>query len=509
MKKAELLRRKARMTLLKSMAAIAVCLTFAYPLYEKAATGKHSYFEIELNGQVIGAADNEELAQTALMEARKRVTQEAGTLVYMDPQLVVTEENRLFGTRQDKEEIVAAMCDVLKDSVVLPKQEAYTIKINETTLHLATKEEVVRLLNETKNRFDINDEFAIELVEDKESPFTALTANISKPGMESNDNTVVFASAEAAGGEEPSEQDEPVFEDGLLLVGFEQQVEIVESYVAAEQLTTVEEAYDLLTKEKEENEIYVVVPGDCMSIIAEKNNMSTSKLFELNENVTENSILQIDQEMIITVPEPELSVLMEEEVTYEEDYQADVVYIDNDSWYTTTQVVQQEGTVGHREVVAIVSTRNGKETEREIVHENILIGSQPKIIERGTMTPPTYIKPISGGTLTSYFGPRWGRTHKGIDWGISTGSTVVASSGGRVVSAGWNGGYGYSVLIQHPDGRQTRYAHLSKITVSSGEYVNQGERIGLSGNTGNSTGPHLHFEIIINGTAVNPLNYLY
>ena len=327
--------------------------------------------------------------------------------------------------------------------------------------------------------------------------------------MESNDNTVVFASAEAAGGEEPSEQDEPVFEDGLLLVGFEQQVEIVESYVAAEQLTTVEEAYDLLTKEKEENEIYVVVPGDCMSIIAEKNNMSTSKLFELNENVTENSILQIDQELIITVPEPELSVLMEEEVTYEEDYQADVVYIDNDSWYTTTQVVQQEGTVGHREVVAIVSTRNGKETEREIVHENILIGSQPKIIERGTMTPPTYIKPISGGTLTSYFGPRWGRTHKGIDWGISTGSTVVASSGGRVVSAGWNGGYGYSVLIQHPDGRQTRYAHLSKITVSSGEYVNQGERIGLSGNTGNSTGPHLHFEIIINGTAVNPLNYLY
>jgi len=70
------------------------------------------------------------------------------------------------------------------------------------------------------NNFDINDEFAIELVEDKESPFTALTANISKPGMESNDNTVVFASAEAAGGEEPSEQDEPVFEDCLLLVGF-------------------------------------------------------------------------------------------------------------------------------------------------------------------------------------------------------------------------------------------------------------------------------------------------
>jgi len=506
MKRAELFRKRISLKALKSMAVIAVCLMFTYPLYEEAPAEEHSYFEIELNGQIIGAADEREIAFDALKVARKRVTQEAGTLVYMDPELKVTEENRLFGIRNGKDEIEEAMYAVLKDTAVLPKQKAYTVKINETTLHFSSKEEVIRLLEETKNRFDVNDEFTVELVEDKSSPFTALTVNISKPGLESNENAVVFG---AAGGEEPAEPDEPVFEDGLLTVGFEQQVDIVESYVSEDQLTTVEDAYDLLTKEKEENQIYVVEPGDCMSIIAEKNNLPTSRLYELNENVTENSILQIDQELIITVPEPELSVLMEEEVTYEEDYQEEVVYIDNDSWYTTTQVVQQEGSVGHREVVAIVSTRNGKETEREIIHENILIGSQPKIIERGTMTPPTYIKPIAGGTLTSYFGPRWGRNHNGVDWGISTGSTVVASSGGRVVSAGWNGGYGYSVLLQHPDGRQTRYAHLSKITVSSGEYVNQGERIGLSGNTGNSTGPHLHFEIIINGSPVNPLNYLY
>lgn len=507
MNKAKLLRKRARMTMLKSMAAIAVCLTFAYPLYGKNAADNRGYYEIELNGQVIGAAADEETAQAALLKARKQITQEAGTLVYMDPELKVTEKSRLFGTRMNEAETVEAMAAVLKDSVITPKQEAYTVKINEITLHLSSKEEVIRLLEETKNRFDVNDEFTVELVEDTESSFTALTANISKPGVESNENrAVVFA---AMGAEETAEEDEPVFVDGLLTVGFEQQVEVVESYVSADQLTTVEEAYDLLTKEKEENQIYTVVAGDCMSVIAEKNNLSTSKLFELNDNITETTLLQIDQELIITVPEPELTVLMEEEVTYEEDYQADIVYIDNDSWYTTTQVVQQEGTVGHREVVAVVSTRNGKEVGREIIHEDIIVASQPQIIERGTMTPPTYIKPISGGVLTSYFGPRWGRTHQGVDWGVSTGTTVVASSGGQVVSAGWNGGYGYSVLIRHPDGRQTRYAHLSKITVSAGEYVSQGERIGLSGNTGNSTGPHLHFEMIINGTAVNPLNYLY
>ena len=84
----------------------------------------------------------------------------------------------------------------------------------------------------------------------------------------------------------------------------------------------------------------------------------------------------------------------------------------------------------------------------------------------------------------------------------------MASNGGTVSSAGWQSGYGYVVYIDHGNGVQTRYGHLSKILVRVGETVKQGERIALSGNTGNSTGPHCHFEIRINGEAVNPLNYL-
>lgn len=508
MYKAKALRRKARMTALKSMAVIAVCVTFGFPLWEKAVSNGQGYYVIELNGEKIGAVADEETALQALKETRHKITAEAGTLVYMKPELAVTEKNQLIGTRMGQEEVEAAMYAVLRESVVPAKQEAYTIKINETTFNLASRAEVVELLKATKNRFDVNDEFEIELVEDTANAFTSLTANIYKPGMESNNKARVFSAAE--GGEEQSEEEEePVFEDGLVSVDFEQEVEIIEAYVPENQLTTVQEAYDLITKEKEENQVYTVMAGDCMSIIAEKNDLSTSKLYELNTGITENSILQIDQEIIITVPEPELSVVVKEEVTYEEDYQSDVIYIDNDSWYTTSQVVQQEGSTGHREVVAMVTSRNGKETARNIVHEKIITESQPQIIERGTMTPPTYIKPLSGGTLTSYYGQRWGRLHAGVDWGVSTGTTIVASSGGKVISAGWNGGYGYSVLLQHPDGRKTRYAHLSKITVSAGETVSQGERIGLSGNTGNSTGPHLHFEMIINGSTVNPLNYLY
>ena len=98
--------------------------------------------------------------------------------------------------------------------------------------------------------------------------------------------------------------------------------------------------------------------------------------------------------------------------------------------------------------------------------------------------------------------------HKGVDWACSVGTAVKASCGGTVVSAGWSNGYGYCITIRHPDGKQTRYAHLSKILVSSGKSVKQGDKIALSGNTGRSTGPHIHFEILVNGSQVNPLKYL-
>ena len=96
----------------------------------------------------------------------------------------------------------------------------------------------------------------------------------------------------------------------------------------------------------------------------------------------------------------------------------------------------------------------------------------------------------------------------GIDWAVPIGTAVVASNAGVVTKAGWGSGYGYVVYIRHADGRETRYAHLSKVLVKAGQTVSQGQRIALSGNSGRSTGPHLHFEIRINGVAVNPLKHL-
>ncbi len=114
----------------------------------------------------------------------------------------------------------------------------------------------------------------------------------------------------------------------------------------------------------------------------------------------------------------------------------------------------------------------------------------------------------AAGTVTSEYGPRWGRLHAGIDIAAGTGTPITAARAGTVSSAGWQGGYGNTVMVSHGGGIVTLYAHLSSIDVSPGQSVGQGQRLGGMGCTGSCTGTHLHFEVRVNGSAQNPRGYL-
>lgn len=109
---------------------------------------------------------------------------------------------------------------------------------------------------------------------------------------------------------------------------------------------------------------------------------------------------------------------------------------------------------------------------------------------------------------TSGYGPRWGRQHAGIDMAGPTGTPIYAAGEGVVTFAGWQRGYGNVIKVEHALGTETRYAHLSRISVKAGQKVSRGARIGDMGNTGRSTGPHLHYEVRVNGKAVNPLSFI-
>lgn len=118
-----------------------------------------------------------------------------------------------------------------------------------------------------------------------------------------------------------------------------------------------------------------------------------------------------------------------------------------------------------------------------------------------------FVWPVSG-VVTSSFGWRWGRMHEGLDIAVPSGTPVVAASSGTVIVAGWTGGYGYLVVVDHGNGIATAYAHNTNVTVSPGQAVGQGQLIAYSGSTGNSTGPHVHFEVRSGGAAVDPFGYL-
>jgi murein DD-endopeptidase MepM/ murein hydrolase activator NlpD len=118
-----------------------------------------------------------------------------------------------------------------------------------------------------------------------------------------------------------------------------------------------------------------------------------------------------------------------------------------------------------------------------------------------------FVWPVNG-VLTSGYGWRWGRMHEGIDIAAPSGSPVVAAAAGTVIYAGWMGGYGNLVVIDHGGGVATAYGHNTGFAVGTGQSVGQGQVIAYCGSTGNSTGPHVHFEVRINGAAVDPLGYL-
>lgn len=155
-----------------------------------------------------------------------------------------------------------------------------------------------------------------------------------------------------------------------------------------------------------------------------------------------------------------------------------------------------------------VRTANGKEDDLLAVGEKLFIpGGRPRSVAVARAYGQRFAWPAAG-EITSPFGYRWGRYHDGIDIGAAEGAPVRAARSGRTAFAGWQGGYGYLVLLEHGQGLATLYAHLSGFAVERGQYVAAGQVIGYVGDTGYSFGPHLHFEVRVEGRAVNPLHYL-
>ncbi len=307
---------------------------------------------------------------------------------------------------------------------------------------------------------------------------------------------------------------EPAVGEKIILdVRLSKDVNMAKVSAKPEKVLSVEDAVKQLNLGTLEDDIYVVEPGDVLGSIAVEHDLSLQEILALNPSITEDSLLQIGDELNVTVYEPVVKVIVEETSKVKEEIPYQTKTEDDANMWRGDTKVQQSGQKGERVVSYSITRENGRTVQRQIINENVTKEPVDRVVKRGTKVSASrgtgqLAWPAVGGYISSYKGMRWGRLHRGIDIARPTNRNILAADNGTVSFAGWNGGYGNMVRINHNNGMSTLYAHLASIDVSVGQTVGKGQKIGVMGSTGNSTGVHLHFEVYQNGQLRDPMDYL-
>ncbi len=262
---------------------------------------------------------------------------------------------------------------------------------------------------------------------------------------------------------------------------------------------------------------YTIEEDDYLSDIVKKTGVSRQMLYYLNPELDERRLVP-GRKVLISTPDVYLGVKVVRTITYEEEISYSTTRIKDNSLYVNQTKVKTAGRKGSKTITAEVTYVDGVKTNTDIISSVVTREPVTRELYVGTKDYPTsysslagsgaFIRPIGGGYTSCAYGGYPG--HKGVDLTMSGayGKAVYASASGTVIQAGWSGGYGIMVKVRHSNGYETWYAHMSSKLVSVGDKVTQGQQIGRIGSTGNSTGPHLHFELRINGSPVNPMRYI-
>ena len=257
---------------------------------------------------------------------------------------------------------------------------------------------------------------------------------------------------------------------------------------------------------------YTIKKGDTLWDIALKNNMSIEDIQGVNPNINIDK-LKLNQVINLALSVPYLNVEIVADVTTKQVVPYDSTNVVDKSLAKGSKKVKQSGKNGLSQVEEKVTMLNGDVIEENVVKSTVITAAVDEVVAVGSkvstyVASGRFIRP-SRGIITSRFGRRSrGDYHTGVDFASSVGTKIVAADSGTVSFVGWNGGYGRCLMINHGNGYQTLYGHTSRIYVKQGQSVKKGQVIAAVGSTGNSTGPHVHFEVRLNGASQNPLKYV-
>ncbi len=306
---------------------------------------------------------------------------------------------------------------------------------------------------------------------------------------------------------------------------FVQDVEVLDGLFPSETVISPVDLKKRLTAKSKVDKYYEVKAGDTLSGIARRHDMTLSELRALNPTVEE--AIYVGDKLLVNRAQPYLQVQVVRTEVYEESIPYATKKVKDPSKYSYYERVKTSGKNGVQKVTAEVVYIDGVEQSRKVIGTTVVKAPTDRVIVVGSkeVNPNAtkgeatgkFIWPVPGFKFISSYANEvdeglrgHGKPHRAIDiaGGNIYGATIIASDGGRVVEAGYHWSYGNYVLIDHGGGMRTRYAHCSKLLVSRGDKVKQGQAIGKVGSTGQSSGPHLHFEVIVNGTRKDPLNYV-
>lgn len=298
---------------------------------------------------------------------------------------------------------------------------------------------------------------------------------------------------------------------------FVEKVEILEGMHMRSELIDKEGLQSLLNKKSEATITHTVKKNETRASIAKYYGITVDELEEQNPIIKETK-LKTGDKLTISYKKSPISIkfTVTETKTKVEKFKKETV--EDSKLSTSYKKVTTEGQNGEIETTSQITYVDGRIVSEKILAEEVISEVVNEITTIGTNDNPTastgkFSWPLPNySTITSEFGPRWGTNHNGLDISGSDvyGADIVAADGGTVIlSQEDNSGYGKYVIIDHGNGYQTLYGHCSELCVSVGDKVSAGQKIAEVGSTGYSTGPHLHFEIIDNGTKVDPYPFLF
>ena len=302
-------------------------------------------------------------------------------------------------------------------------------------------------------------------------------------------------------------------EDKYEYVGFAEDVKIEAYNTTLANVSSKSAALKKIKSGGQQEVTYTVKAGDTLYGICDKLDVSLKELKKMNPKITETMTLHIGDKFVTQQEIPLITVETIGVSVFAEATDCKTVTKKSNNYYEGETVVIQAGKKGKVRVTARLTKQNGKTVAREDLSVETIKEPVNKVVVKGTKPVPpkkgtgTFRKPVNAGVYAGY-GMRWGRMHYGLDYAAPTGTPIYAADGGTVVSAGWSGAYGYTIVIDHGANKKTLYAHCSRLFVSAGTKVYKGQHIAAVGSTGRSTGPHCHFEIFINGANVNPSYYV-